>query len=89
MRSLTGDRKDDFPSQTATFEGHHSPPVSVRESKMLALTSATGKLGSAVLNAVVANNLIDPKDLVVCVLLPHMPFIPSSILTHPDIVRPK
>lgn len=33
----------------------------------LALTSATGKLGSAVLNAVLVNNLIDPKELVVCV----------------------
>ncbi|XP_014560252.1 hypothetical protein COCVIDRAFT_89781 [Bipolaris victoriae FI3] len=33
---------------------------------MLALTSATGKLGSAVLNAILEHNLIDPKDLVVC-----------------------
>jgi hypothetical protein len=33
----------------------------------LALTSATGKLGSAVLNAILDNNLIDPKELVVCV----------------------
>jgi hypothetical protein len=34
---------------------------------MLALTSATGKLGSAVLSAILDNNLIDPKNLVVCV----------------------
>ncbi|KAH8730380.1 hypothetical protein GQ44DRAFT_756303 [Phaeosphaeriaceae sp. PMI808] len=33
---------------------------------MLALTSATGKLGSAVLNAILDNKLIDPKELVVC-----------------------
>ncbi|KAH9865131.1 hypothetical protein IAQ61_009078 [Plenodomus lingam] len=33
---------------------------------MLALTSATGKLGSAVLAAILENKLIDPKDLVVC-----------------------
>ncbi|KAH7090610.1 hypothetical protein FB567DRAFT_296092 [Paraphoma chrysanthemicola] len=33
---------------------------------MLALTSATGKLGSAVLSAILDNNLIDPKSLVVC-----------------------
>jgi uncharacterized protein YbjT (DUF2867 family) len=34
---------------------------------MIALTSATGKLGSAVINAILDNNLIDPKELVVCV----------------------
>lgn len=34
---------------------------------MIALTSATGKLGSAVLNAILENDLIDPKELVVCV----------------------
>ncbi|KAF2116605.1 hypothetical protein BDV96DRAFT_518639 [Lophiotrema nucula] len=33
---------------------------------MIALTSATGKLGSAVLNAILENNLIDTKELVVC-----------------------
>ncbi|KAI4933824.1 uncharacterized protein J4E92_003493 [Alternaria infectoria] len=33
---------------------------------MLALTSATGKLGGAVLNAILDNKLIDPKELVVC-----------------------
>jgi uncharacterized protein YbjT (DUF2867 family) len=33
---------------------------------MLALTSATGKLGGAVLHAILENNLIDPKHLVVC-----------------------
>ncbi|KAF2201689.1 NAD(P)-binding protein [Delitschia confertaspora ATCC 74209] len=33
---------------------------------MLALTSATGKLGSAVLNALLENNLIDPAKLVIC-----------------------
>ncbi|KAH7398866.1 hypothetical protein DE146DRAFT_613438 [Phaeosphaeria sp. MPI-PUGE-AT-0046c] len=32
----------------------------------LALTSATGKLGSAVLNAILDNNLINPSELVVC-----------------------
>jgi hypothetical protein len=36
---------------------------------MLAVTSATGKLGSAVLNAILDNKLIDPKELVVCVRL--------------------
>jgi hypothetical protein len=34
---------------------------------MIALTSATGKLGSAVLNAILDNKLVDPKELVVCV----------------------
>lgn len=34
---------------------------------MLALTSPTGKLGGAVLAAILENNLIDPQDLVVCV----------------------
>ncbi|EUC50481.1 hypothetical protein COCMIDRAFT_82007 [Bipolaris oryzae ATCC 44560] len=33
---------------------------------MLALTSATGKLGGAVLNAILEHKLIDPKELVVC-----------------------
>ncbi|KZM18936.1 uncharacterized protein EKO05_0006679 [Ascochyta rabiei] len=32
----------------------------------IALTSATGKLGGAVLNAILENNLIDPKELIVC-----------------------
>ncbi|KAF9698281.1 hypothetical protein EKO04_003884 [Ascochyta lentis] len=32
----------------------------------IALTSATGKLGGAVLNAILENELIDPKELVVC-----------------------
>lgn len=36
---------------------------------MLALTSATGKLGGAVLNAILENKLINPKDLIVCVRL--------------------
>jgi hypothetical protein len=40
--------------------------------RMLALTSATGKLGGAVLNAVLDNKLIDPKELVVCVRLPYI-----------------
>jgi hypothetical protein len=35
--------------------------------KMIALTSATGKLGSAVLDAILKNNLISPSELVVCV----------------------
>ena len=42
---------------------------------MLALTSATGKLGGAVLNAILDNALIDPSELVVCV----SPSEPSSI----------
>lgn len=33
---------------------------------MIALTSATGKLGSAVLAAILDNKLIDPQNLVVC-----------------------
>ncbi|KAF2745933.1 NAD(P)-binding protein [Sporormia fimetaria CBS 119925] len=33
---------------------------------MLALTSATGKLGSAVLDAILKNSLISPEELVVC-----------------------
>ncbi|KAH7392667.1 hypothetical protein BKA66DRAFT_412553 [Pyrenochaeta sp. MPI-SDFR-AT-0127] len=33
---------------------------------MLALTSATGKLGGAVLNSILENKLVDPKNLVVC-----------------------
>jgi hypothetical protein len=37
---------------------------------MLALTSATGKLGSAVLSAILDNNFINPQELVVCVGLP-------------------
>ncbi|KAF2629527.1 NAD(P)-binding protein [Macroventuria anomochaeta] len=32
----------------------------------IALTSATGKLGGAVLNAILENKLIDPRELVVC-----------------------
>jgi len=48
---------------------------------MLALTSATGKLGSAVISAILENKLIDPKHLVICVrsLLPYLS--PNSILT--------
>lgn len=33
----------------------------------IALTSATGKLGGAVLNAILENQLISPQELVVCV----------------------
>jgi uncharacterized protein YbjT (DUF2867 family) len=40
---------------------------------MIALTSATGKLGGAVLNAILDNKLIDPKELVVCVRSPAPP----------------
>jgi hypothetical protein len=43
---------------------------------MLALTSATGKLGGAVLNAILDNKLIDPKELVVCVRLLLLAFFP-------------
>jgi hypothetical protein len=39
----------------------------------IALTSATGKLGGAVLSAVLDNKLIDPKELVVCVRLHPLP----------------
>lgn len=35
----------------------------------IALTSATGKLGGAVLHAILENKLIDTKELVVCVCL--------------------
>ena len=37
---------------------------------MIALTSATGKLGSAVLNAILEHNLIETSELVVCVGVP-------------------
>ena len=37
----------------------------------IALTSATGKLGSAVLHAILDNKLIDPEQLVVCVCRYH------------------
>lgn len=37
---------------------------------MLALTSATGKLGSAVLSAILDNKLINPKELVICTSSP-------------------
>ncbi|OAL50041.1 NAD(P)-binding protein [Pyrenochaeta sp. DS3sAY3a] len=37
---------------------------------MLALTSPTGKLGSAVLNAILDNNLIPPSNLVICTTTP-------------------
>lgn len=33
----------------------------------IALTSATGKLGGAVLSAILENKLVDTKELVVCV----------------------
>ena len=48
---------------------------------MLALTSATGKLGGAVLNAILDNKLIDPKELVVCVRLS---FYSSSPIPAPN-----
>jgi len=38
---------------------------------MLALTSATGKLGSAVLAAILDNKLIDPSELIICVRPQH------------------
>jgi len=52
--------------------------------KMLALTSATGKLGSAVISAILENKLIDPKHLVICVRSfpsPHPIFLQNPILT--------
>jgi hypothetical protein len=45
---------------------------------MIALTSATGKLGSAVLNAILEYNLIETKELVVCVSHP------LRLLTYAD-----
>lgn len=48
----------------------------------IALTSATGKLGSAVLNAILDNNLTEPENLVVCVSLP-----PFFITTNATITR--
>lgn len=41
----------------------------------IALTSATGKLGGAVLNAILENKLIDTTELVICVR-------PASQLSH-------
>jgi hypothetical protein len=57
---------------------------------MIALTSATGKLGSAVLAAILDNKLIDPKELVVCVHLPPSSFPPSTntYRPSPDLIRP-
>lgn len=37
------------------------------EKMAIALTSPTGKLGGGILNAVLENKFLDPKDLVVCV----------------------
>jgi hypothetical protein len=56
---------------------------------MLALTSATGKLGGAVLNAILDNKLIDPKDLVVCVRTFLSLFPTSSNITTSDLLRPQ
>lgn len=54
----------------------------------LAVTSATGKLGGGVLNAILENKLIDPQDLVICVSLPlYIRF--SPLMLPPDIFRPK
>jgi hypothetical protein len=54
----------------------------------LALTSATGKLGGGVLNAILENKLIDPQDLVICVsptcTHPH----PTALMLPPDIFEP-
>jgi hypothetical protein len=36
---------------------------------MIGLTSATGKLGGAVLDAILKNGFVDPTQLVVCVRL--------------------
>jgi hypothetical protein len=53
--------------------------IDIHKHKMgkLALTSATGKLGSAVLNAILDNKLVDTKDLIVCVRPPHHSPYPS------------
>jgi len=55
---------------------------------MLALTSANGKLGSAVLNAILDNKLIDPKDIVVCVCLPHTITTSTPLTSSSDFKRP-
>ncbi|CAA9960206.1 nucleoside-diphosphate-sugar epimerase [Pyrenophora teres f. maculata] len=53
---------------------------------MLALTSATGKLGSAVISAILENNLIDPKDLVICSSSPAThPHLTHLLTTHPTL----
>jgi hypothetical protein len=42
--------------------------VQLQAAKMtIALTSATDKLGGGVLNDILENKLIDPKELVICV----------------------
>lgn len=46
---------------------------------MIALTSATGKLGKAVIDAVLQNKLLDPSELVVCVC---QPLIHLMVTTH-------
>ena len=38
----------------------------------IAINSATGKLGGGILQAILENKLIDPKELVVCVRPPHV-----------------
>ncbi|EAT84777.1 hypothetical protein HBH56_147400 [Parastagonospora nodorum] len=53
----------------------------------LALTSATGKLGSAVIHAILDNNLISPEDLVVCTSSdPSSPKL-QYLQAHPITVR--
>jgi hypothetical protein len=47
---------------------------------MLALTGATGKLGGAVLNAILEHKLIDTKELVVCVCILVFSHFPLSFL---------
>jgi hypothetical protein len=49
--------------------------IDIHKMGKLALTSATGKLGSAVLNAILDNKLVDTKDLIVCVRPPRSPFL--------------
>ncbi|KAI1566144.1 hypothetical protein PtrEW7m1_009654 [Pyrenophora tritici-repentis] len=55
---------------------------------MLALTSATGKLGSAVISAILENNLIDPKDLVICSSSPPThPHLSHLLQLHPTLTH--
>jgi hypothetical protein len=55
---------------------------------MIALTSATGKLGSAVLNAIFDNNFIDGKELVVCVGATPFSRTIYPLTSQSDIFRP-
>jgi hypothetical protein len=55
----------------------------------LALTSATGKLGGGVLNAILENKLIDPQNLVICVSPTSTYPRSSALMLPPDIFEPE